>query len=98
MSVYLVVNDSVTNADTLRDDFSLVGDTLEGRDIDVLVSTNAAESVEGEPAGPRVVVMRFPNRDAFHDWYDSAEYQAIVGLRLSATDGFALLADGRDSK
>ena len=98
MSVYLVVNDSVTNADSLSAYFAAVGDTLEGRDIDVLVSTSAAETVEGEPAGPRVVVMRFPDRDAFHDWYDSAEYQAIVGLRLNATDGFAVLADGRDTK
>jgi uncharacterized protein (DUF1330 family) len=97
MSVYLVVNDSVTNAESLRSYFSKVGETLEGRDIDVLVSTRTAETVEGEPAGPRVVVMRFPDRDAFHDWYDSPEYQAIVGLRLGATDGFAVLADGRDS-
>jgi uncharacterized protein (DUF1330 family) len=98
MSVYLVVNDSVTNADSLSAYFSVVGETLEGRDIDVLVSTSAAETVEGEPAGPRVVVMRFPDRDAFHEWYHSDEYQAIVGIRRNATDGFAVLADGRDNR
>ncbi len=98
MSVYLIVNASVTNADSLTEYLSAVGETLENRDIDVLVSTRAAETIEGEPVGPRVVVMRFPDRDAFRDWYDSAEYQAIVGLRLEGTDGFAVLADGRDSR
>ena len=98
MSVYLIVNASVTNADSLTEYLSKVGATLEERDIDVLVSTRAAETIEGEPVGPRVVVMRFPDRHAFRNWYDSAEYQAIVGLRLKGTDGFAVLADGRDSR
>ena len=98
MSVYLIVNASVTNADSLTAYLSAVGETLESRDVDVLVSTRAAETIEGEPMGPRVVVMRFPDRDTFRDWYDSAEYQAIVGLRLEGTDGFAVLADGRDSR
>ena len=98
MSVYLIVNASVTNADSFTAYLSAVGDTLENRDIDVLVSTRTAETIEGQPAGPRVVVMRFPDRDAFRDWYDSAEYQAIVGWRLDGTQGFAVLADGRDSR
>ena len=97
MSVYLIVNASVTNADSLTAYLSAVGDTLKNRDIDVLVSTRAAETIEGQAAGPRVVVMRFPDRDAFRDWYDSADYQAIVGLRLDGTQGFAVLANGRES-
>ena len=98
MSVYLVVNASVTNPDSLNSYLSAVGGTLENRDVEVIVSTRAAETIEGEPVGPRVVVMRFPDRETFRDWYDSAEYQAIVGLRLEGTDGFAVLADGRDSR
>jgi uncharacterized protein (DUF1330 family) len=97
MSVYFIVNASVTNEDALSEYLSAVGATLENRENDVLVSTRAAEAIEGDPAGPRVVVMRFPDHDAFRDWYDSAEYQAIVGLRLEGTDGFAVLADGRNS-
>ena len=98
MSVYLIVNDSVTNEDSFAAYLSAVGETLKDRDVDVLVSTRAAETIEGQPAGPRVVVMRFPDRDAFREWYDSAEYQAIVGLRLDGTQGFAVLADGRKSR
>jgi uncharacterized protein (DUF1330 family) len=98
MSVYFIVNASVTNEDSLSEYLSAVGATLENRDFEVLVSTRAAETIEGEPAGSRVVVMRFPDRDSFREWYDSPEYQAIIGLRLEATDGFALLTDGRDSK
>ena len=61
----------------------------------VRVSTNEAETVEGEPKGERVVVLEFPDREAFRAWYDSPAYQEIIGLRLGSTDGFAVLVEGR---
>ena len=97
MSVYLIVNAKVTNAESLTAYLSTVSKTLENRDAEVLVSSRTAETIEGEPVGARVVVLRFPDRDAFREWYDSPEYQAIIGLRLDGTEGFAVLAEGRDS-
>ena len=95
MPTYLIVNAAITDPALLDEYRASVGTTLKGHDVAVKVSTNVAETIEGEPKGPRVVVLEFPDRDAFRAWYDSPAYQEIIGLRLGSTDGFALLVEGR---
>ena len=53
----------------------------------------AAETIEGEPPGPQTVIIKFETAEKAKEWYNSAEYQAIVGKRLEATSGFAILSD-----
>jgi uncharacterized protein (DUF1330 family) len=93
MSVYFIVNASITDQAGLDAYGAVVVPTLAGHSPNVRVVTNDAETIEGSPAGPRVVVMEFSDREAFHAWYDSPEYQAVIGLRLDSTDGFAVLVD-----
>ena len=95
MPTYLIVNAAVTDPEMLDAYRAAVGRTLQGHDVVVRVSTNEAETIEGEPNGPRVVVLEFPDRDAFRAWYDSPAYQEIIGLRIGSTDGFAVLVEGR---
>lgn len=52
------------------------------------------EVLEGEPPGDRYVVVEFPDRDAVKRFYESPEYQAIIGLRTSASHGFLAAVDG----
>jgi uncharacterized protein (DUF1330 family) len=62
----------------------------------MLAGANDAEIIEGEPFGTRVVVVEFPSREAFHQWYADPEYTAPLAMRLKATNGIALLVDGRE--
>ena len=39
--------------------------------------------------------MEFPTRRRFAAWYDSPAYREVIDLRLKATSGFAVLAQGR---
>jgi uncharacterized protein (DUF1330 family) len=95
MSVYFVVNSTVTSFDKLDEYQKAVGPSLVGQDVKVLVSTNDSTTVEGTPAGARMVILEFPDNDAFRRWYYSDAYQAVINLRFAATDGFAVLAPGR---
>ena len=95
MPTYLIVNATVTDPDMLDSYRAAVPPTLLGHDVVVRASTNKAETIEGEPKGPRVVVLEFPDREAFNAWYESPAYQEIIGLRLGSTDGFAVLVEGR---
>ncbi len=52
----------------------------------------AAETIEGAPPGPQTVIIKFESVDAAKAWYNSDEYQAFVGKRLEATDGFAVIS------
>jgi uncharacterized protein (DUF1330 family) len=67
---------------------------MAGRQIEVLAFTEASEDIEGVSPGSRVVVLRFPDKQAAHHWYNSPEYQSVVQLRLDGTAGFAVLCDG----
>ena len=59
---------------------------------EVVVFDVAAESVEGTAPGPQTVVLKFEDTAAVKAWYDSPEYQEVVGKRLEATDGFAVIS------
>jgi len=95
MPTYLIVNSTITDQELLDAYRAAVGPTLAGHDAKVRVSTDTAQTIEGEAAGPRIVVMEFPDEEAFRAWYDSPAYREVIDLRLKATSGFAVLAQGR---
>jgi uncharacterized protein (DUF1330 family) len=50
--------------------------------------------LEGEWPQPRTVIIEFPSRDAAQGWYDSADYQKIIGLRHKSSSGNLVILDG----
>ncbi len=50
--------------------------------------------LDGEPIGPRNVVIEFPSLQAAKDWYESPPYQAIVEGRTQHADGYLLAVAG----
>ena len=93
MSVLFIVNSTITDPTMLDQYVAAAGPTLAGTDVVLRVLTTEAETIEGQPAGARVVVLEFPDRAAFRAWYDSPAYQAVIGLRLGSTNGFGVLVD-----
>jgi uncharacterized protein (DUF1330 family) len=59
-----------------------------------LARGGAAELLEGEPAPKRLVIIEFPDRAALRRFYDSPEYQPLVGLRQSASKGRLVAVEG----
>jgi uncharacterized protein (DUF1330 family) len=59
---------------------------------EVVVADVSSEAIEGEPL-PVTVVMRFPDKDAAHAWYNSDEYQAIRPIRQASAHGTLVLVD-----
>ena len=51
--------------------------------------------IEGSWKPSRIVILEFPNADAFRSWYASSEYAPVLRLRLDgATTGTALVIEG----
>jgi uncharacterized protein (DUF1330 family) len=94
MSVYFVVNCSIKDMALLEEYMAGAGSSIGLVPVKVLAVDNESETVEGTPAGSRTVLLEFENKDDFRTWYDSKEYQAAIGKRHAATDGFAVLAQG----
>jgi uncharacterized protein (DUF1330 family) len=38
------------------------------------------------------VILKFEDKAAAKAWYDSADYQAVLGKRLESTTGFAVIS------
>jgi uncharacterized protein (DUF1330 family) len=95
MSYYFVVNSTVTDPAGFGAYRTAVGPTFDGHELKVHVATDTAGTIEGSSAGQRLVILEFPSETAFRAWYDSPAYQAVIGLRLNSTAGFALVAEGQ---
>jgi uncharacterized protein (DUF1330 family) len=93
MTAYIVVNATITDQALLDEYVAAAGGTLGTHKVTPLVVTNEATILEGD-AGERVIVLEFPTREAAMAWYQSPEYQAIIGMRLKSTKGFLALVDG----
>ena len=91
MAVYFIANDNVTNPDLMQEYFAAVTPLLAACDHEVIGYDSDAFPLERQPAGKRVVVIKFPTEAVFRAFYDSPEYQAVIDKRLNATEGFALL-------
>jgi len=52
------------------------------------------EALEGEAPKGRVVVIEFPSYDQARKFYNSEEYQAIVGIRHAASTSGVFLVEG----
>ncbi|MDY7115177.1 DUF1330 domain-containing protein [Halomonas sp. SSL-5] len=93
MSAYLVFNYRINDREAYDPYLVAVASILEAHGAEILAADFASEALEGD-AGHVTVVLRFPSKEAAKGWYDSPEYQEIIGLRLENCDGLAVLANG----
>ena len=93
MTAYLVANYDVVDADTYRSYQKQSRPIMAGGGR-LLVLDGASICKEGSP-GAQTVVIEYPTKEAALAAYESDEYQAVVGIRLSAiSNGRAVIVDG----
>jgi uncharacterized protein (DUF1330 family) len=93
MTAYLVANYDVIDNDTYRAYQKQSRPIMAGGG-KLLVLDGASVAKEGAP-GAQTVVIEYPTKQAALDAYESDEYQAVVGIRLSATEnGRGVIVDG----
>jgi uncharacterized protein (DUF1330 family) len=68
------------------------GPTIASHGGELVTFDIAAETIEGTPPGAQTVILKFEDTAAVKAWYQSTDYQAVVGKRLAATDGFAVIS------
>ena len=94
MSAYMIAEMQVTNAEGYETYRTQVGATIEQYGGTYVVRGGAVEAIEGDAAPGRMVVLQFADVDAAKRWYNSPEYQAIVGLRQANSVGRLTLVEG----
>ena len=94
MSVYVVAQGRIENREMLDEYVGKALPTIQKSGGRVLAFDESPEVVEGEIEHPRTVILEFPSQEAFRAWYDSADYQAILPLRLDSTPGTLIAVKG----
>ncbi len=90
---YIVAEITVTNPSAYEGYRQVVSPIVARHGGVYLVRGGRAEMLEGSPAG-RVVVIEFPSVAAARAFYDSPEYQAIVGTRKANSISRVVLVEG----
>ena len=94
MTVYAIAQSQTTDQSALDEYVAQARPTLEAHNVKILAFDEAPVAVEGEIDLERTVILEFPDASAFHNWYDSPEYQAAKKHRLNASIGRFLLVKG----
>ncbi len=92
MAAYFIAQYTVKDPALYAEYQKGAGPTIAASGGELVVFDVGAETIEGSPPGQQTVILKFEDTAAAKKWYDSPEYQAVVGKRLEATDGFAIIS------
>jgi uncharacterized protein (DUF1330 family) len=92
MAAYFIAQYVVKNPKLYREYQAGAGPTIQAAGGEIVSFDVAAETVEGTPPGPQTVIVKFESTEKAKAWYRSPAYQAVVGKRLAATEGFAIIS------
>lgn len=93
MSAYFIVGITVTDPEDYKNYAGQTMASVEKAGGRFLAKGGAQEILEG--SGPeRHVIIEFPTREMAMDWYNSAEYRALMPIALRASQRDFVLVEG----
>lgn len=95
MSVYFIANIHVTDPEVYGEYGKRFYEVFEKYKGKVLAVDRDYEVLEGEWTADHTVILEFSSKADCKDWYESAEYQELIALRVSAADGDVVLLQGK---
>ena len=98
MAAFFIAQYVVKDPKLYREYQAAAATTIQASGGDVVAFDVAAETIEGTPPGPQTVILKFESTEAARAWYRSPGYQAVVGKRLAATEGFAVISQSMNLK
>ena len=94
MAAYLIAQIRIHDPETFKKYADAVPATIKQYGGKYCIRGGAVTPKEGDWNPKRVIVLEFPDMATLNKWYDSPEYQAIIGDRLKASDGDMIFVEG----
>mgnify|MGYP001200519489 FL=1 len=94
MAAYIVTQIEITDPETFETYRAQVPPILEKYGGEFIVRGGDREVLEGDWPWPRMVILKFPDREAAKAWHASAEYQGPKVLRQAASKANMIVVDG----
>jgi uncharacterized protein (DUF1330 family) len=92
MAAYFIAQYVVKDPKLYREYQAGAAPTIQASGGELVAFDVASETIEGRPPGSHTVIVKFASKEAAKAWYESPAYQALVGKRLAATEGFAVIS------
>lgn len=92
MAAYFIAQYQVKDPGLYQEYSAGAGPTLAAHGAELVALDVAAETIEGTPPGAQTVIIKFESTEKAKAWYNSDDYQAVVGKRLAATEGYAVIS------
>ncbi|MEO7243459.1 MAG: DUF1330 domain-containing protein [Variovorax sp.] len=93
-SAYIIAQVDVTDPAQYEEYKKLSSAAFEAHHVDVLARGGRSETLEGNPGGRRMVVLKFENYDKAKAYYDSPEYLKARNARKGAAVMNMVLVEG----
>lgn len=94
MSVYVIAQISITEPEAYNSYQAKFMDVFKKFEGQLLAADASPEVFEGEWSREKVILLHFPDKNAFEKWAFSPEYQEIMKDRLAGSEGTVLLVKG----
>lgn len=94
-AAYFVFNYRINDRQAYDPYLAQVPNTLEVHGAQIVAADFDSDVIEGN-AGEVTVVLKFASEEAAMSWYQSPQYQAIIGLRTDNSVGIAIVASAAD--
>ena len=91
MAAYIIFTEDVTNPEALQAYAAKAVPTVLQYGGVPRIASGASEVLEGEWHGHQTVMIEFESVEAAKAWYDSPEYQAVIGERHAAANSNAVI-------
>lgn len=94
MAAYVLAQIDVKNPEGYKDYTAVTPGLIAKHGGKFLVRGGEVETLEGEGAGRRIVLIEFPDKETAKGFYDSPEYQEAIKLRQANAEGSLWLLPG----
>ena len=94
MAVYVVADLEITNPDEFQKYGQRVVEIVKEYGGRYLIRGGEPETLEGNWKPKRLTILEFPTAEHVRTWYNSPEYQAIIGFRHRSCNTNLLLVSG----
>ena len=94
MAYYIVADIDVKDPSEYKNYSQQAPATVEKYGGKFIVRGGQPETLEGNWQAKRIVIIEFSSAEQAKNWYNSPEYQAIIGIRQHSTNSNILLVQG----
>jgi uncharacterized protein (DUF1330 family) len=94
MTAYMIVNLDVHDPEGMAEYRDKVPALIAKHGGEYIVRGGEFEVLEGTWRPSRLVIFRFPDRQAIHGFYDDPDYAGLKALRLRTADSELVIVDG----